>query len=57
MGNFAIKKSILVDEEKHKIFTCVHPSPLSASRGFFGSNVFININNYLIENNKEPILW
>lgn len=57
MGNFAIKKSILVDEKKHKIFTCVHPSPLSASRGFFGSNVFININNYLVENKKEPILW
>ncbi len=57
MGNFAIKKSFLVDESKHKIFTCVHPSPLSASRGFFGSNVFININNYLVENKKEPILW
>ena len=57
MGNFAIKKSILVDAEKHKIFTCVHPSPLSASRGFFGSNVFIHINNYLVENKKQPILW
>jgi uracil-DNA glycosylase len=57
MGNFAIKKSILVDAKKHKIFSCVHPSPLSASRGFFGSNIFININNYLIENKKEPINW
>ncbi len=57
MGSFAIKKSILVDTKKHKIFTCVHPSPLSASRGFFGSNIFININNYLIENKKEPINW
>jgi uracil-DNA glycosylase len=57
MGNFAINKKNLIDENKHKIFTTVHPSPLSASRGFFGCNIFKNINDYLIENNKEPINW
>ena len=57
MGNFAINKKNLINEEKHKIFTTVHPSPLSASRGFFGCNIFKNINDYLIENNKEPINW
>jgi len=57
MGNFAINKKCLIDENKHKIFTTVHPSPLSASRGFFGCNIFKNINDYLIENGKEPIKW
>ena len=57
MGNFAINKKNLIDENKHKIFITVHPSPLSASRGFFGCNIFKNINDYLIENNKDPINW
>ncbi len=39
MGNFAIAKKNLIDG-KDRIIECVHPSPLSASRGFFGSNVF-----------------
>ena len=46
MGNFAIGKSKLIDTSKHKIFTTVHPSPLSASNGFFGSGVFKKINDY-----------
>lgn len=57
MGNFAINKSKLIDEKKHKIFTCVHPSPLSAHNGFFGSNIFKKINVYLEDNNKEIINW
>lgn len=57
MGNFAINKKCLIDEKKHKIFTSVHPSPLSANKGFFNCNVFKNINNYLVENNQEIINW
>jgi uracil-DNA glycosylase len=57
MGNFAIKKEYLIDTKKHKVFRTVHPSPLSANRGFFGCNIFKIINEYLIENNQEPINW
>lgn len=57
MGNFAIGKSKLIDTDKHKIFTTVHPSPLSASRGFFGCNVFKKINDYLESQNTQPINW
>lgn len=39
-GAFAIKKAALTDSSKHLIITSVHPSPLSASRGFFGSAPF-----------------
>jgi uracil-DNA glycosylase len=51
MEKFAINK------KKHKIFSVAHPSPLSAYKGFIGSNIFQNINLYLIENNLEPINW
>jgi uracil-DNA glycosylase len=39
LGNYAIGKSEFI-EDKHRIVTGVHPSPLSANRGFFGSGVF-----------------
>lgn len=57
MGNFAINKSSLIDQTKHKIFTCTHPSPLSAYNGFFGCEIFKKINDYLNENNQKPIEW
>jgi uracil-DNA glycosylase len=57
MGNFAIGKSKLIDTNKHKIFTTVHPSPLSASNGFFGSKVFLKINEYYESKNIKPIKW
>ena len=57
MGNFAINKSNLIDINKHKIFTTVHPSPLSASKGFFGCKVFIKIDEYLKSKNKKSIKW
>jgi uracil-DNA glycosylase len=57
MGNFAQSKKILIDEKKHKIFNTIHPSPLSAHNGFFGSNVFKNINDYFEECGEEKILW
>lgn len=57
MGAFAINKSQLIDCSKHKIFSTVHPSPLSAHRGFFGCNVFKLINEYLIEKNINIIKY
>ncbi len=57
MGNFAIGKAQLINKSKHKIFTAVHPSPLSASNGFFGSGVFKNINEYFISKQMKPINW
>jgi len=56
MGNFAQSKKVLI-ENKHKIFNTVHPSPLSVYNGFYGSNVFKKINDYLESNNKEKIIW
>lgn len=57
MGNFAKNKSKLIDCNKHKIFTTVHPSPLSAYNGFFGCNVFKEINDYLLSINIIEIKW
>lgn len=56
-GAAAQKKSALIDEEKHHILTSVHPSPLSAYRGFFGSKPFSKTNNLLAESGQEPIDW
>lgn len=56
-GNNAIKKKNLITNKRHLILTSVHPSPLSASRGFFGSKPFSKINNFLISINKKPIDW
>ncbi len=56
-GNNAIKKKNLITNKKHLILTSVHPSPLSASRGFFGSKPFSKINNFLISVNKKAIDW
>lgn len=56
-GSFAIKKSSLIDKTKHLVLTSVHPSPLSAYRGFFGNRHFSQTNNYLSANNIEPINW
>ncbi|MDD3052521.1 MAG: uracil-DNA glycosylase, partial [Candidatus Cloacimonetes bacterium] len=39
------------------VLESVHPSPLSASRGFFGNKHFSRCNNYLIEKGIEPINW
>jgi uracil-DNA glycosylase len=55
MGNFAAKKAKLITN--NKTFITIHPSPLSAFNGFFGCNVFLDINNYLISKNINPINW
>ena len=51
------KKSDLIDHKKHLILKSVHPSPLSASRGFFGCKHFSKANEFLQANGKEPIDW
>lgn len=56
-GNFARSKKELITNNRHKIIESVHPSPLSASRGFFGSKPFSKINTYLKELHKEEIEW
>lgn len=56
-GAYAQKKGESIDRARHLILNSVHPSPLSASRGFFGNNHFSRCNNYLKENGIEPINW
>jgi uracil-DNA glycosylase len=56
-GNYAISKGEFIDSQKHLILKSVHPSPLSANRGFFGNKQFSRANNYLTENGKERIQW
>ncbi len=56
-GNYAQAKAGLINEEKHLILKAVHPSPLSASRGFFGCAHFSKTNDYLLKNGIEPIDW
>ncbi len=56
-GSFAQAKAELIDESRHKIFTAPHPSPLSASRGFFGCRHFSKVNRELILAGDAPIIW
>ena len=56
-GNYAIAKRSLIDESRHLVLTTVHPSPLSAHRGFFGCRHFSQTNKYLIEHGITPIDW
>ncbi len=56
-GNYAIRKGEFIDKNKHLVLTSVHPSPLSASRGFFGNKQFSKANEYLMNKGKETILW
>jgi len=56
-GKNAQDKMEFINPNKHCVLKSVHPSPLSASRGFFGSKPFSKTNDYLIANNKTPIDW
>ena len=56
-GSFARSKKNLITNKRHYIIESVHPSPLSAYRGFFGSKPFSKINKFLEENNIEKINW
>ena len=57
LGNFAQTKIPLIQTPKHKIITAAHPSPFSAHRGFFGSEVFKKCNEYLKTIGKTEIVW
>ena len=56
-GNYAQKKGQCIDEKKHLVIQSVHPSPLSAYRGFFGSKPFSTINSYLKAKGRATIDW
>ncbi len=56
-GKNAQDKIKLIDQDKHHIIKGVHPSPLSASRGFFGCQHFSQCNEILESLGKEPIDW
>ena len=56
-GAYAQRKAEFVAPERNLILKSVHPSPLSASRGFFGNHHFSRANQYLIEHGKTPIIW
>lgn len=56
-GNDAKNKKTLIDSEKHHILESVHPSPLSAHRGFFGNNHFKKTNEILQEKGENEIKW
>jgi uracil-DNA glycosylase len=56
-GAFAGKKEALIDWTKHLILKSAHPSPLSASKGFFGNNHFKIANEYLKSHGRGEIDW
>jgi uracil-DNA glycosylase len=56
-GSYAHQKINLIDTRKHFIIKSVHPSPLSAHKGFFGSRPFTRTNEYLTSKKIEPIQW
>lgn len=56
-GANARAKTALITNPNHKIFTCAHPSPLSAYNGFFGCEHFIKTNEFLKSIGESPIDW
>jgi len=56
-GSYAQKKAEFVDVKRHLILKSVHPSPLSAYRGFIGNNHFSLANKYLLENGQQALDW
>lgn len=56
-GSYAQKKGQIIDPKKHCVLKTVHPSPLSAYRGFFGCKHFSKANAYLESIGAKPIDW
>ena len=56
-GSYARSKKELIKNKNHFILESVHPSPLSAYRGFFGSKPFSKTNEFLKKNNIHEIKW
>lgn len=56
-GSDAVRRGEFIDRNKHLVLSCVHPSPLSAHRGFFGNHQFSRANQYLVQHGKTPVVW
>lgn len=56
-GSYAQRKGKYIDRKKHLVLTAVHPSPLSAYRGFIGCGHFSQANTYLEQHNQSAIVW
>jgi uracil-DNA glycosylase len=56
-GAYAQRKGVMIDRNKNLVLQSPHPSPLSASRGFFGNRHFSKANEYLIKTGQTPIDW
>ena len=56
-GSYAQRKGKYIDRRKHLVLEAVHPSPLSAYRGFIGCGHFSQANNYLLQQGLAPIAW
>lgn len=56
-GSYAQKKGAAIDRNRHLVLQSPHPSPLSASRGFFGNRHFSRANDYLESRGVTPINW
>lgn len=56
-GSYAQRKGQFIDRKRHLVLTAVHPSPLSAYRGFIGCGHFSKANDYLLQYGLSPINW
>ena len=56
-GSYAQRKAEFVDASRNLVLKSVHPSPLSAHRGFFGNHHFSRANEYLAAHGMTPIEW
>lgn len=56
-GSYAQRKGQFIDRRRHLVLTAVHPSPLSAYRGFIGCGHFSQANTYLLQHGQAPINW
>jgi uracil-DNA glycosylase len=56
-GAYAQKKGETIDRTRHLVLESVHPSPLSAPRGFFGNKHFSRCNDFLKSHGIDPIDW
>lgn len=56
-GSYAQRKGEFVDPTRNLVLKSVHPSPLSAHRGFFGNHHFSRANEYLVAHGASPIEW
>ena len=56
-GSYAQRKGQFIDRKRHLVLTAVHPSPLSAYRGFIGCGHFSQANHYLQQHGLATIAW